>query len=194
MPLAAAVLAIACGVAVLDRRRRMLLDAVVWPWVIDEIEARVRDGEPLPTAVLGVALQGPPVLAAAAEDARRVWSSRGDARASLRELRRVAADPRVDRLGAAVDAVHALGGDATDVLARLRASAVNDARRERELARVLATTRCAAWLALIPVVFVASGHLAAAPATLAVAAAVVAWSVVAVAPGTAAPRLLGERR
>jgi hypothetical protein len=180
--LATAVLVVASGVATVERRyRRRALRGALWPWMVDEVEARVRGGQAPAAAVLGVALHGPPRLRAAAGAAQRVWSSRGDTVAALDELRRRAADPRVDRLCELVGAVHVLDGDGAALLARLRAAAQRDVRRDRELERHAAAVRSAAWLALVPVAASVSGHLPAAVAALAIGAALCAWLGVIVA-------------
>jgi hypothetical protein len=136
---------------------RPIIGGHVWPWMIEEIDARARRGYTLPAAVLGVALHGPPALRAAASLAHGVWTSTGDAAAALRELQRRARDPRVDRLCEIVVAVHTLDGDGAVVLERLRGSAVEDARRDRELARARSAARLAGWLMLLPVALVAGG-------------------------------------
>jgi hypothetical protein len=174
--LAIVVLMVGFGVAVSERRRRRArLDAELWPWMIDEIDAKVRGGQAPAAAVLGVALHGPAPLCAAATAAQRVWSSGGDAVAALTELQHGAADPRLDRLCETLAAVHAFDGDGAAVLARLRSDARHDARRDRELERQRSAVRCAAWLALAPVTAVVSGRLTAGPALLAIVAATCAW-------------------
>jgi hypothetical protein len=162
---------------------RPVLAGEVWPWMLDEIDARVRGGHTLPAAVLGVALHGPPALRAAASQAHGVWSSTGDAAAALRELKDRAADPRVDRLCETVVAVHTLDGDAAGVLERLRASAVDDARRDRELRRVRSAARFAGWLVLLTVVVALRGVItgAAAFGVLATCAVVCAFAMAATA-------------
>ena len=190
---AVVLLLVGSGAGAADRlRRRVRLDTDLWPWMIDEIEAKVRGGQAPAAAVLGVALHGPPPLRAAASAAQRVWSSGGDAVAALDELRRHAADSRFDRLCESVAAVHAFDGDGAATLARLRADARHDARRDRELERRRSAVRCAAWLALVPVAAVASGRLTAGPALLALSAAVCGWRGVA-ATGPRRGRVFGGR-
>jgi hypothetical protein len=163
---------------------RPVLWGDVWPWMIDEIDARVWSGYTLPAAVLGVVLHGPPALQAAASEAHTVWSSTGDAAAALRVLQDRAADPRVDRLCETVVAVHMLDGDAAAVLERLRASAANDARRDRERGRVRSAARLAGWLAPLPVVVVALGGGPSRVAVFGIVAACVAACAVACAAAT----------
>jgi hypothetical protein len=110
-----------------------------------------------------------------------VWSSRGDTVAALDELQRRAADPRVDRLCAAVGAAHVFDGDGAAALVRLRHAAREDARHDRELERHRAAVRAAAWLALVPVAAITSGHLSGTAAALGLGAAVCAWLGVVVA-------------
>lgn len=191
--LAIMVLAFAGVVAVVDHRRRSELGGEVWPWMIDEIEANVRDGHTLPAAVLGVALYGPPSLRVAASAAHRVWRTNGEDGAALRELQHRAADPRVDRLCESVRAVHIFDGDVNALLARLRATALDDARRDRELKRLRSALRFAAWTALLPIAAMMSGRLAADAAALAVGAATWAWTAVAVT-GARQARVFGVRR
>jgi membrane protein required for beta-lactamase induction len=90
-----------------------------------------------------------------------------------------AADPRVDRLCETVVAVHTLDGDVTAALERLRATALEDARRDRELGRLRSATRFAAWLALLPVFAVVSGRASAGVVAFVIGAAVCAWTAAA---------------
>ena len=124
---------------------RPVLAGTVWPWMIAEVDAHVRNGHTLPAAVLGIALHGPPALRAAAGEAQRVWSATGDAVAALRALQERAADPRVDRLCETAVAMHLLDDHGAPALERLRASADDDARRDREVRRA----RSAAWFAVV---------------------------------------------
>jgi len=173
---------------------RLVLWGDTWPWMIDEIDARVWSGNTLPAAVLGVALNGPPALRAAASEAHSVWSSTGDAAAALRVLQESAADPRVDRLCEAVVAVHMLDGDAAALLERLRASAVDDARRDRELGRVRSAARLAGWLAPLPAVVVALGGGPSGVAVVGIAAAcAVACAVVATTRRSSRVRVWGTQ-
>jgi hypothetical protein len=190
---AIAMLVVAAIVAVFDRRRRSGLECDVWPWMIAEIEANVRGGHTLPAAVLGVALHGPRALQRAATAARRVRRTSGDGITTLGELQQRAEDPRIDRLCAMVGAVHTFDGDATAVLAQLRAAAVEDARYDRELERARSGLRFAAWVALLPVAAAAWGRLPADAAALAVGAAGWAWTAVLVT-GTNDARVFGMSR
>jgi Flp pilus assembly protein TadB len=186
-------LVVAAIVAVFDRRRRSGLDSDVCPWMIAEIEANVRGGHTLPVAVMGVALHGPPSLRRAANAARRVRRTSGDAIAALGELQHRVVDPRIDRLCEVAGAVHTFDGDVTAVLAHLRAAALDDARHDRELERARSALRFAAWVALLPVVAAAWGRLPAVAAALAVGAAAWAWTAVLVT-GTRDARVFGMGR
>ena len=187
------VLVAAATVAALDRRRRRSkLGGDVWPWMIAEIEANVRDGHILPAAVLGAALYGPRSLRAAASAAHRVWHASGDAVAALSELQHRAGDPRIDRLCETISAVHRFDSDATTVLTRLRTAALDDARRDRELERLRSGLRFAAWVTLMPVVAMAV-RTAADAAAPAVGAAAWAWTAVAVT-GARGARVFGLNR
>jgi len=190
---AVVVLVLGLCVAASERQgRRAVLDAELWPWMIDEIEARVRGGLAPAAAVLGVALHGPPRLRASAGAAQRVWSSGGDAVAALGELQHRAADPLFDRLCETVAAVHALDGAGAAVLARLQADVRHHARHDRELERQRWVVRCAAWAALAPVGAVLAGRLPPGAALVTVAAALCAWlGVIATRPGRV--RVFGAR-
>lgn len=164
----------------------------VWPWMVEEIAARIHRGDGVAPAVLGAAGGGPPPLRAAAEPAQRVWTSSGDTDAALRELRRAAGDPRMERLCALLLAAHTFDGDVAAVLARMRRRAAADAQRDRQLDRARSVVRFAARSALLPVVVVASGRLGTAPAAVALVSAAIAWAATALALRSTGVRVPGS--
>ena len=188
------VVLIAVGAAALlvRRRARRRVDAEIWPWFIDEVEVAIARGRPPAVALLGVALHGPPPLRAAARPAVDAWRACGAAATGIRALQHTVADPRLDRICRAVEAIEALDGDAAAALARLRATAVADAGHDRRRRRCLGSLLLSAWVASVPLAAASVGVLAGPTAVIAVTVSAGAWGVWLVARSLPATRVLVE--
>lgn len=173
-----AVIALAgAGVAALiDRRcRRRRIRADLWAPLIDRVTLAMRQGHDSASAVLGVALHGPPPLRAAAAQALTVWRGGDNPAAAINVLRRRIADPRFDRVCMTFEVVTAIDGDVDAAVARLRAWAVTESARAARLGRAYAVVRVAAWTSIAPAAVAAAGRLDPTASMVAVVATACTW-------------------
>ena len=185
-------LAVGATALLVRRRARSRVDAEVWPWLIDEVEVAIAGGRPPAVALLGVALHGPPPLRTATRPAVDAWRASGDPSAGIRTLQHTMADPRLDRICRAVEAVVALDGDAAVALARLRTTAVADAGHDRQRRRSLRSMLLSAWVASVPLAAASVGVLDGSAAVIAVTVSAGAWGVWLVARSLPATRVFVE--
>lgn len=99
------------------KRQEHLRDA--WPDAITTLVASVRAGISLGEACSSLADKGPEHLRAGFEAFRRSYRSRGSFQVALGDLRQTLSDPVADRVTAALEIAHEVGG--TDLVRTLRA-------------------------------------------------------------------------
>jgi tight adherence protein B len=98
--------------------RRKIIDAQLWPDVVDDLASAVRAGLSLPQAVAELCVSGPAVLRPAFEMCRAKYQATGDFSTGLALIARELQDPHADKFVTSLQVAYEVGGADLGVLLR----------------------------------------------------------------------------
>ena len=98
--------------------RNKIIDAQLWPDVVDDLASAVRAGLSLPQAIAELCLTGPEVLRPAFELCRTKYQATGDFTAGLALIAQELQDPHADKFVTSLQVAHEVGGADLGVLLR----------------------------------------------------------------------------
>jgi len=98
--------------------RHKIIDAQLWPDVVDDLASAVRAGLSLPQAVAELCISGPEVLRPAFELCRAKYQATGDFTTGLNLIAEELHDPHADKFATSLQVAYEVGGADLGVLLR----------------------------------------------------------------------------